>query len=78
MPAMALHANLDVEGPLDATFLENLDFVRRRSREWWPELAEGEVAPRSAPPAPARPDAGVFYTGGARLVVRSAAAPSDS
>jgi hypothetical protein len=64
MPAMSLHANLDVASPLDATFQANLAFVRRRVREWWPELAAGEVR---APVAPARvpaPDSGVFYTGG--------------
>ena len=65
MPAMSLHANLDVAGPLDATFLENLAFVRRRAHEWWPALEAGEVrAPVAPSAAPAGPDAGVFYTGG--------------
>jgi hypothetical protein len=64
MPAMSLHANLDVAGPLDSTFLENLKFVRKRVREYWPELAEGEVRAPIGPACPAAPHAGVFYTGG--------------
>jgi hypothetical protein len=64
MPAMALHADLEVDGALDPDFLQNLGSFRRRASEWWPELSAGEVRSRiEAAPAPA-PDAGVFYTGG--------------
>jgi hypothetical protein len=65
MPAMALHADLEVAGPLDPGFLQNLAFFRRRAMEWWPELSAGDVrSPVAASlPAPGS-DAGVFYTGG--------------
>jgi len=66
LPAMARGARLEVEGPLGATFLSNLDFVRRRARQWWPQLSAGEVdAPVREDDGPASGDAGVFYTGGA-------------
>lgn len=64
MPVMSLHANLDVEGPLDAAFLENLAFVRKRAHDWWPALSRGEVRAPAGTAAPPGPDAGVFYTGG--------------
>ncbi len=64
MPVMSLHANLDVDGPLDAAFLENLAFVRKRAHDWWPALSNGEVRAPVGTAAPAGPDAGVFYTGG--------------
>lgn len=64
LPAMSLHANLEVSGPLDAGFLENLAFVRRRAKEWWPELSAGEVCAPVTAAAPPGPDSGVFYTGG--------------
>ncbi len=64
LPAMSLHANLEVAGPLDAGFLANLAFLRQRAMEWWPELSAGEVrAPVGAAATPGL-DAGVFYTGG--------------
>jgi hypothetical protein len=65
LPAMAQQADLEVEAPLTPKFLENLEFVRHRAIEWWPELSEGAVrAPRGAP-RPRAPHEGVFYTGGA-------------
>ncbi|MEX0880088.1 MAG: hypothetical protein WEF99_07400 [Thermoanaerobaculia bacterium] len=64
LPAMSLHANLEVSGPLDAGFLENLAFVRKRAKEWWPELSAGEVRAPVTAAAPPGPDSGVFYTGG--------------
>jgi hypothetical protein len=65
LPAMARGANLEVDGALDARFLENLELVRTRAREWWPHLSAGEVRADSRPEAAASPDAGLFYTGGA-------------
>ena len=64
MPAMAFHADLEVEGGLDEVFLENLDFVRRRVKEWWPELGGGEVRASKRASAAPGPDVGCFYTGG--------------
>ena len=64
MPAMAFHADLEVEGGLDEVFLENLDFVRRRVKEWWPELDGGEVRASKRASAAPGPDVGCFYTGG--------------
>jgi hypothetical protein len=65
LPAMSLHANLEVSGSLDEGFLENLAFIRRRAKEWWPHLSAGEVRAPVTAPAPPGQHAGVFYTGGA-------------
>ena len=65
LPAMARGARLEVESPLGERFLSNLDFVRRRARQWWPELSGGDVAAPVRDDEPLTSDAGVFYTGGA-------------
>jgi hypothetical protein len=65
LPAMAQQADLEVEAPLPATFLENLEFVRKRAMEWWPSLSEGAVRAPQGAVRPKAPHEGVFYTGGA-------------
>jgi len=61
LPAMARGARLEVESPLGERFLSNLDFVRRRARQWWPQLsAGGRTSPRAGRSSPrtARPATG--------------------
>jgi hypothetical protein len=65
LPAMAQHADLEVEAPLTPEFLKNLEFVRRRASEWWPEFSDGAVHAPVGSARPRGPHAGVFYTGGA-------------
>jgi hypothetical protein len=64
LPAMSRRAGINVRGPLDARFIENLEFVRRRAVEWWPELGGGEVAAAPSDAPPRGPHYGAFYTGG--------------
>ena len=64
LPAMTRGLELDVQAPLSAAMLENLQRVRAIGRQWWPRLAGGEV---KAPLAPGRSSAvgkGLFFTGG--------------
>ena len=75
LPAMARGARLEVEGAVGARFLANLEFVRRRARQWWPELSAGEVVAPVRDDAPLSADAGVFYSRRRRLRLRAAAAP---
>jgi hypothetical protein len=65
LPGMARGARLEVESPLGERFLSNLDFLRRRARQWWPALSAGDVAAPVRDDEPLSSDAGVFYTGGA-------------
>ena len=65
LSAMARRANLEVDAPLTPEFLKNLEFVRRRASEWWPELSAGEIRGPVGAARPKGPHAGVFYTGGA-------------
>ena len=65
LPAMSRGARLEIEGAVGARFLSNLDSVRRRARQWWPELSAGDVVAPVRDDTPLSSDAGVFYTGGA-------------
>src|SRR5262249_6175306 len=65
MPAMSRGWALEVEAPLGSRFLDNLEFVRARCAEWWPQLSNGEVhAPRAESVSPAAIQEATFYTGG--------------
>jgi hypothetical protein len=64
LPAMTRGADLEVEGGLAPRFLDNLAFISRRAREWWPRLSPVEVRASASEEPRASEGAGVFYTGG--------------
>jgi hypothetical protein len=64
LPAMSQHADLVLSAPLTATFVDNLEFIRRRAMQWWPELSHGEIRCPIAAGTRQNRQAGLFYTGG--------------
>lgn len=65
LPAMSHAMDLHVAAPLSPGFLSNLQFVRQRAIEWWPQLSAGHVQAPIGEPANRAPHSATFYTGGA-------------